>query len=581
MTQTSAMTANDRTAADAGAGRSLLSDTFGLSPDEMTQTEKLQAISGYEMRYSIEAMVAGISGKKIKHEYRGDGAATAPGLMILPRISATSLFPRRHACILLGYTAHEIAHQLKTDFRLLTGLLDDATIEPRRKQQLKEFWNAIEDYRIERLVRYEYPGFHVYIDDTRDFSAARFCDRVAAGLFTEKDLENPYRLGSVALTWVGADLNGYATAAPRRALDLLEPSNLAWVESWRADMAAINTCQDALDLAGRILDDLDRVRAGQDDSEEDGDKRPRPNVSDGDEQCNAEAADLEIEDLARVIGSMPGPEARDPRITDEKSLAGSRTGGADTQQEVVEAGREEYTRLRDEVGSSAARSAGILRRMLQSTAKRGWRSGRDVGELDFGLVVGMVRGSSNVYRERTVRSSVNTAVSLLLDNSGSMNGEPLVICQKTSIVLDMAIQGTGTTLEISGFTGNANRPVLYRYRAFGQNGRDASASLGNMRNVTLGGTPVSTPLLEAWRRLSKQKEPRRILIVVSDGGADGNDVENARAAHDFIVARGCIVIGIAVGAEQAMRRWCDNVQPIDSMEDLPIALTNLVREAMP
>jgi len=675
---------------------SLLLDTFGLSPETMSPLEKRTAISGYDVRHRIEAMVAGITGKKIKHTYQGDGAATAPGMMILPRIVATSLFPVRHLRILLGYTAHEISHQLKTDFRLLTRLIDDKTIEPRRKQQIKEFWNAIEDYRIEKLVRFQYPGFHVYIDDTRDFSARRFCDRVDAGLFGEKELGNPYRLGAVALTWIGAELNCYVTKAPRDALNRLTPDHLAWIESWRGEMAGVQTCQDAYDLAVRVLDDLDQAR-GEDDEDDDGDgaggspgqqneegqsgssgskgsgkagkskddggsetngpgddsdgeeddqgagsgggkqssrsdadegdvapggstdeddedsgagtgncqgnakgkdgegdpteggpqqpggsgkPRPRPKVKDGDEQCAPEAADLEIEELAKAINSMKGPEARDPKVTDEDALASMGAGSDQAKLTNIARGQTAYATIRRDVGAPAARAAGILRRLLQSTARRSWQGGREDGALDFGRVVGMIRGDADVYRNQVQRTSVNTALSLLLDNSGSMGGHPIRVCQQTAVVLDLAVQGTKTNIEITGFTGDPRKPVLYRYRGFGQKGQAASASLGNMDKVSLGGTPVSTPLMEAWRRLSLQKEPRRIMIVVSDGGAEGGDVEAARAAHDFIVGRGCAILGVAIGSDHLMRQWCTNVQSVTKIDELPIALTNLVKEAL-
>lgn len=735
ITTTNAGSAGVKTAGGKKTKASLLMDVFGLNPDTMSPTERAGAISGYDLRHRIESMVAGITAKSIKHVYKGDGAATAPGLMILPRIVATSLFPMRHVRILLGYTAHEISHQLKTDFDLLTQMLADPTRDKRLKQQIKEFWNAIEDYRIEKLVRKEYPGFHVFIDDTRDFSARRFCERVDAGLVPPKALANPYRIGSVGLTWIGAELNTYVTRAPRDALNRLDPDLLAWLESWRGDLAAVETCIDARDLAIRILEDLDQVRQQQDEDDDDGkgdpsekgdgepgkgsgnkagkpsgkkpdgksdasdqgeasgdeqdqnsspgeqdtgddedsgdasddgenpgsgdskdedenrsgsegdaddnkngdspDKgtddtedgdgdgagdveddgegdsdggepsdaggqgekdpggdaggsgRPRPPVKDGDEQEAAETADLEIDDLAKAISSMKGSEAKDANVTPESDIASMGQSEGPAKLENIKRGQAAYAAIRREVGAPAARAAGILRRLLQSQSRRTWQGGRESGDLDFGRVVGMTRGEPDVYRERTDRIAVNTAVSLLLDNSGSMSGHPLRMCQETSVVLDMAIQGTRTNIEITGFTGSAENPVLYRYRAFGQKGQAASASLGNMDSVGLGGTPVSTPLLEAWRRMSQQKEPKRIMIVVSDGGADYNDVAAARAAHDFIIAQGCRVIGIAICGDHvfaddgsAMRAWCDNVQAVKSIDDLPIALTNLVREAL-
>lgn len=747
-----------------------LQDVFGLNPDTMTPAEKRSAISGYDLRYRIEAMVAGVSNKKIKHVYVGDGAATAPGIMFLPRIPGASLFPMRHVRILLGYAAHEIAHQLETNFQMLVDMIEDKSIPDVRKRQLKEFWNAIEDYRIEKLVRKEFPGFHSFIDDTRDHSARRFCENADNGCFSQKDLANPYRLGSVALTWLGADINGYKTRAPHDALSRLEPNHRAWIEGWRDEMAAVETCQDAFDLANRILDELDQMRgedpeeqqqsqgdqgspnqkgpsepgqggngqkgedesgpqgpsdekgqndpsdaqadnspeenadesqpgdaapdnsetnnsepdnseagdpeagdqSGKDSSNDQNDQegnecgsdaaeantdgeesangadadqtqkmndtndgqeqeegenvssksdsnsangkaageasndaessssqdgadsgedatssenssqstRPRLSIQDGDEQAEAEAADLEIEELIEAINSLIGEEAKNAEIMDEKEMSGEALETAEARVEKIRRGQGEYNQIRQEVGPSAARAAGALRRMLQSQDRRSWRGGKEEGDLDFGRVVPMVNGSQDVYRARTQQTAVNTAVSLLLDNSGSMSGNPLRMCQATGITLDMAVKGTRTNVEITGFTSASSGVKIYRYRAFGQKGGNAAASLGNMGEVQLGGTPVSTPLLEAWRRLSQQKEPRRIMIVVSDGGADGNDKKAAREAHDFIVSQGCIVIGIAIGSETLMKEWCDNVQAIESFEDLPVALTHLVREAM-
>lgn len=710
-----------------------LVDEFGLDPDSMSPVEQRSAISGYDVRHRIESMVAGITAKQIKHFYQGDGAATAPGMMILPRIPATHLFSLRHVRVLLGYTAHEISHQLKTDFGLLKAMIDDKSRPMRQIQQIKEFWNAIEDYRIEKLVRKEYPGFHVYIDDTRDFSAGRFCERVDAGHIDPKALSNPYQIGAVALTWIGAELNDYRTNKPREALNHLDPKLLKWIESWRADMAKVETCLEARDLAIVIVEELDRLRENEpdcddddspqqqnkppepgqqqgqstqngqsqgqsqndqqsdkppeasdadggsetsdqdsnsaddspcsgkgsndnsqdnDDANEGGEKgsssnnpdtcdddasaeqsdgsghnddtdnqddaaqdsddsnsdsedsdasansnnqlddetdqqsgsRPNLDVNDGDEQAEAEAADLEIDDLSDAIRTLKGPEATDAQVHEGNDISGGRGASGGKAEEIVnqviERGQKSYSEMRQNIAGAAARSAGILRRMLMSQTRRTWRGGREEGDLDFGRLVPMTQGLPDIYRQRVDRSGVNTAITLLLDNSGSMSGHPIRVCQQTAIVLDMAIQGTPTKVEIVGFTGTACRPILYRYRSFGQSGQAASASLGNMDQVALQGTPVSTPLLESWRRLSQQKEPRRILMVVSDGGADYNDVNAARQAHDFIVSQGCRVIGIAVGCADEMSAWCDNCVGIESIDELPVALTRLVQEAM-
>lgn len=663
---------------------------------QLNPNERKRAITGYDLRYRIEALVRGVSKKKIKHIYTGNGAATAPGLMLLPRIPATKLFLPEEVKVILGYAAHEIEHQLVTDFGIFERIFADSEKPTRREQQVKEFWNAIEDYRIEKVCHKDYPGFRGFINETRDHSAKEFIERSES--YSAADLANPYRIGSVALTWIGARLNGYVTQAPAQALSLIDPDLNAWLESWTPDMANVVTADDAYGLACRIIDELDKIRqqeeeepqdgpeddetskdgqgdksdapkgkapdgssegsegdpedggdpsksedgegaagtpdtngnpteaegdaepksaegaSGQkaDDADEDGDnadadadadageengsasaqkekagdpsgdagtgKRPPLTIPEGSQDQAADQADLEIDSLAKEINSIDGTEAKNAKIKhDEELLDGDRKSVS----QKMQAAQQQYNAIRQSLSSSSARAAGIVRRMLQSQSKSIWKGGLEAGALDMRRLVPIVNGNSNVYKERCDRKAINTALYVLVDNSGSMSGRPLAVCQETAVTLDMAVIGTPTSIEITGFTdNNQGTPILYRYRVFGQKAQAAAATLGSMQNVTLGGTPVSIPLLESWRRLSQQKEPRKIMIVVSDGGANHNDVQASREAHDLIMMQGGIVIGISIGSAAAMKQWCDNVEEINSVEDLPNALTVLVREAM-
>ena len=166
-----------------------------------------------------------------------------------------------------------------------------------------------------------------------------------------------------------------------------------------------------------------------------------------------------------------------------------------------------------------------------------------------------------------------------MDNSISMRGNPIEVCQKAAIVLDSAISGTGTDLEITGFTGSDCNPVIYQYRRFGQRSQAAAASLGAMTDVSMGGTPVSVPILEAHRHLMAHKAPRKIMIIISDGAA--SDPQRAKEAHDVAVATGCIVFGIGIGPQgMAIGHWCANCQVIQDIEELPTALSTIVQHAM-
>lgn len=787
-------------------------ETFGSKPEDMTAAQRAQAITGYDLRMRIEALIAGITGKRIKTTFYGTGAATAEGMMILPTIPQARLFTREETQILLGYTAHEISHQLETDFEVLESIFADIEKPTRRERQLKEWWNAIEDYRIEKITRREFPGFPIYIGATRHYTAERFVLAVESGNVMPGITANPYRIGAVGLTWVGAILNGYPTQANDQALSLLDDDLEAWLRGTSDRLSRVESKKDALDLAEELLSELEDSQKDEDDQQDQGDQgqqsqQSQPQQSDGqssdgqfsdgdssgadssdggagkeknpesaggkddagdagdsdpsdggpsDEESEGESGDDSqssskdadggdaqgdqdddgaegagreedtdngdasedsndhsdgdadgegeedtrsgkgtgpdteaesdegdgdgdegeadsdkssdpsdeqgAEDSASSDGKESGegsdsdgddqsdaassgsdgssPEAQSGEQQDASSDDGdsgsesagdagrSNKGGnqapaprttsdqadveaeesdltlddileqlaqiaqdmdnasvsveADvggSEREEVQRSQRQYSELKRTIGSSGARTAGVVRRLLAARDQTRIRRNLEHGRLDLKRLVPIVNNSPNVYKEKTMRRDVNTAVSILVDNSISMGGHPIQVCQKAAIVLDSAITGTGTDLEITGFTGSDCNPVIYQYRRFGQRSQAAAASLGSMHQVSMGGTPVSVPILEAHRHLMAHKAPRKIMIIISDGAA--SDPERAKEAHDVALATGCIVLGIGIGPQgRAIGAWCTNHQVINDIDELPNALAIIVQQAM-
>ena len=752
--------------------------TFGSRPEDLSPKERQTAITGYDLRQRIEALVAAVTGKKIKTTFHGSGACTGEDMMILPSIPQTHLFTRSEAMTLLGYAAHEISHQLETDFDMIVTIFADIKKPTKEEIQLKEWWNAIEDYRIEKLTRREFPGFPIYIGATRHFTADRFVASAKDGHFAPEDLANPYRLGAVGLTWVGAILNGYPTKAHEEALGLLGNDLEQWLRDTSPRLAKVETKDEALQLAKDLLAELaqnkkdedqdqsqnssgdqsdqkndkqqqssqqgdgsdsesdgaqgdpsssgeksssdesgsndepkegenasqengdeadsnsseedkadessggdndaedaqgkdessqdDGARASQDseedtsdtdsaegsgsDDEEDqpsdsdesseegndtesqseagsqnqetdgnatsnednaesedgegkdennssqeqsdasddatsqqgqdssqpasqkgGEQAPAPQTTSDQAQAEPEQSDLSIEDILEALSQIA--DALDnAETTIENDIVG-------TEREVVQRSQKKYAQVKRTVGSSAARTSGVVRRLLLSKNQTRTRRNLEQGKLDLKRLVPIANGSPNIYFEKSNRKDVNSAVSILLDNSSSMSGEPILICQKAAVVLDSAINGTGTDLEISGFTGSPHNPVIYQYRRFGQRGQAAAASLGSMDEVPMGGTPVAVPILEAHRRLMAHKAPRKIMVVISDGAA--SDAQKAKEAHDVAIATGCMVFGIGIGSHGGyIANWCENHQVITDIDQLPSALSTIVQTAL-
>mgnify|MGYP001393998010 CR=1 FL=1 len=101
--------------------------SFGSPIAELSPRDRKTAITGYELRHQIEALVAGIAAKKIRHVYSGTGAWTSPDVMCLPTLPQLLMFRQNEVHILLGYGAHEICHQLESDFEIIKNLSHPAT----------------------------------------------------------------------------------------------------------------------------------------------------------------------------------------------------------------------------------------------------------------------------------------------------------------------------------------------------------------------------------------------------------------------------------------------------------------------
>ena len=311
-------------------------DVFGCKPEDITPGERKTAITGYELRHRIEALVSGITDKKISHRYHGDGAATAPGVMILPSIPLSWLFRKRDANVILGYAAHEISHQLETPFDMVKTIFADINKPTAEEIQLKNWWNAVEDYRIEKLTRKNYPGFPMLISETRDHSARRFNEAVEDGAIDAERLGNPYALGAVGLTWIGARLNQYPTAEHEKALGHLSDDLRAWVEGWEGALAKVETPTDALELAKVIMDSLKQEPEEEDPQDSNGQGEEPDDQQDGDsedgqtpnEQSGGKNPDSDATDADDAKPSEPSDDDEQPSDSDKKPGTKPETGDA-------------------------------------------------------------------------------------------------------------------------------------------------------------------------------------------------------------------------------------------------------------
>ena len=221
--------------------------------------------------------------------------------------------------------------------------------------------------------------------------------------------------------------------------------------------------------------------------------------------------------------------------------------------EIIEAAQlceqDELSRLRahldqqlSHLQSVIGKLANRLQRRLLAKQVRSWEFDLEDGYLDTGRLSRVVANPAHAlsYKMEKETGFRDTVVSLLIDNSGSMRGRPIVVAAMSADILARTLERCAVKVEILGFTTRAwkggqsrerwlaqgKRPNAGRlndlrhiiYKSADQPWRRARRSLGIMlREGLLKENIDGESLLWAHQRLIARPEQRRILMVISDG----------------------------------------------------------------
>jgi cobaltochelatase CobT len=189
-----------------------------------------------------------------------------------------------------------------------------------------------------------------------------------------------------------------------------------------------------------------------------------------------------------------------------------------------------------------ARLANKLQRLLMAQQNRSWEFDLEEGLLDTSrlpriIIDPMHPLSFKHEKDMTFR---DTVVTLLLDNSGSMRGRPIMVAAMCADILARTLERCAVKVELLGFTTRAWKGGQSRehwiaegkpphpgrlndlrhivYKAADEPWRRTRRNLGlMMREGLLKENIDGEALMWAHSRLALRPEQRRILMVISDG----------------------------------------------------------------
>jgi cobaltochelatase CobT len=259
-----------------------------------------------------------------------------------------------------------------------------------------------------------------------------------------------------------------------------------------------------------------------------------------------------------------------------------------------------------------ARLANRLQRRLLAKQSRHWTFDLDEGVLDTARLTRVVTDpmSPLSFKEESEIEFRDTVVTLLLDNSGSMRGRPIVIAAMCADILARTLERCGVKVEILGFTtrawkGGASRESWLKagrpaepgrlndlrhivYKPADTPYRRARRHLGLMMREGLLKENIDGEALEwAWRRLAARPEQRRILMVISDGApvddstlsvnSGGYLDRHLRQVIDRIERRSEVEL-LAIGIGHDVTRWYRRAVTITDVEQLAGAIVGELAE---
>jgi cobaltochelatase CobT len=279
------------------------------------------------------------------------------------------------------------------------------------------------------------------------------------------------------------------------------------------------------------------------------------------------------------------------------------------------ASREELATLRSKleaefgsIRSIVARLAKRLLRVLMARQVREWRFDLDEGVLDGSRLAALVAsgGRARPFKEECESPFPGTVVSLLIDHSGSMRGRPMLIAALTVEVFAQVLERCGVKCEVLGFTtrdwnggeparhwaasgypenpGRLNALEHIIIKSADMPWRRARVGLGLfLHDEMLKENIDGEALIWAHSRLLARAEPRRILVVISDG-TPMDEATLAANGHEYLESHLQVVVEdierrsrvqlAAIGIGHDVSLIYGNATTIASIEQLGPALSH-------
>jgi hypothetical protein len=568
---------------------------------------------------------------KVIVQHSGDTAYVTENVINLPVYDANAVFNAREAGVNRGYLDHEVAHKKRTDetawktWSERNKILKDGHL-------VQELGNIIEDLRIDGAEMKDTITGHAYMQHAAALEQTHKSQLIKS-LTGKEEWSNPRAALPFAIQLLGYKRLGlYDIAFPDldgKAALALEGKLPADIKEWADKVVdTIQTLapdhsgtQPGLDIARSILGDIEdeeKKKAG-------GMSMPAPAGGRGKNKLmeGGPKTIMTDKDLSNMMGhhiKAGDRKAYRPFATAQDSVISLRGDGAHNEyaRQLVEEMRKrdiaEYNQIKAKIGNIVHQLKLRLERALVAKSQIDWTSGREKGRLDARLLPQVPIGNTRVFKMPDEDISVNAAVSMLLDCSGSMSGAKMMLATQTAIALTEALDRSGVPVEVLGWhngsldgdlanqlrqvMGDArhdarirfsrlNPQMLFEFKGFNTALRSAMSSLAMAAHAAGGDNADGDAVMSTWRRLRVRPEARRILLVLSDGRPSSMSLNSdddhlgqyLRNVVQDITKAGAEIIGVGI-KDQSVKKYYPRYVVLDDIGELPKTVIGMIADLL-
>lgn len=280
------------------------------------------------------------------------------------------------------------------------------------------------------------------------------------------------------------------------------------------------------------------------------------------------------------------------------------------------------------IDKAVAKATGALqkdmRRIIAARTQSKRIPGKRSGKLHGPNLHRVMSGDDRVFFRREEAPELDTAVSLVIDCSGSMRGERMKLATETAYAVGSVLNKLGVSFESLGFTDNMGDPrtqtdeykreleeahnmlpvtrayalSMPKFKTFderwnGEVQRRFASVYQTGNGFDYGYTPEGCGVEFAARRLLQRPEKRKLMLVMTDGEPSGDIYYGKNGSHQqygmyerqsvdvmkSVTAAGIDLVGIGIQHAGVSTAYSDNIV-IRNLSEMPGQLLVILKKFM-